>query len=523
MAGILDAHPEYRDTALLDELRESEYGYLDAQDHVYLDYTGAGLAARAQHRAHDARLASSVFGNPHSVNPTSAAATQAVEQARARILAHLNASPDEYAVIFTANATGAARIVGEAYPFSRNSRLVLTVDNHNSLNGLREFARAAGAKTVYIPSRPADLRVDVANVVAALPQKKGLLHQLSKAAAGMCFPCSRPDETQNHSPHPEAKGQPHEPQQPKHAGRNGLFAYPAQSNFSGVRHPLDWVSLAQQRGYDVLLDAAAYLPTASLDLSTVHPDFVLVSWYKVFGYPTGVGCLVARRPALARLRRPWFSGGSITAVAVGLPLHRMADGGEAFEDGTLNFLAIPDVHFGLDWLAGLGGPSLVGKRVRCLTAWFLERLHRLRHSDGSAMARVYGPADTRMRGATVAFDFIDAAGAVVDERLVALESSTARISLRTGCFCNPGAGEAVFGLRATDLRNLFRARAGAAVIDEVALDRHRSLGIPSVGAVRVSFGLASTAADVDRFLGFAEKTYKDRVTSSCGLPPRTGC
>jgi hypothetical protein len=36
--------PELADTAALDELRRSQYGYLDANDHVYLDYTGVGGA-----------------------------------------------------------------------------------------------------------------------------------------------------------------------------------------------------------------------------------------------------------------------------------------------------------------------------------------------------------------------------------------------------------------------------------------------------------------------------------------------
>jgi selenocysteine lyase/cysteine desulfurase len=76
----------------------------------------------------------------------------------------------------------------------------------------------------------------------------------------------------------------------------------------------------------VLLDAAAYVPAHGLDLSAVHPDFVPVSWYKVFGYPTGVGCLIARREALARLRRPWFSGGTIAAVSVAGDWHAPAGG-----------------------------------------------------------------------------------------------------------------------------------------------------------------------------------------------------
>ncbi|KAK4243298.1 putative aminotransferase class-V, partial [Corynascus novoguineensis] len=306
---------------------------------------------------------------------------------------------------------------------------------------------------------------------------------------------------------------------------NGLFAYPAQSNFTGVRHPLSWVQLAQQRGYDVLLDAAAYLPTSALDLSKAEckPEFVLVSWYKLFGYPTGIGCLIARRDALERLRlgRPWFSGGTVQAVvAWAAPTwHALVPGVEAFEDGTPNFLSIPDVRFGLDWLDGIGMP-LIDRRVRCLTGWFLDRLLQMRHSNGSPMARIYGPADLKMRGGTVAFSLLDASGKVVDERLVALESAAARISLRTGCFCNPGAGEAALGVDEKVVgKKLFPPRQLLGGLDQL-LD---VLGIPSLGAVRVSFGLASTAADLDRFFGFAEKTYKDRIVTSAGLPPRGQC
>lgn len=469
MTAFLDAFPEYADTAKLDELRRDEYGYLDEQGHVYLDYTGAGLAARAQYRAHAERLSDTLFGNPHSVNPTSAAATELVERARARVLAHFNASPDEYVAVFTPNASGAARLVGEAYPFTRRTRLVLTYDNHNSVNGLREFARRRHARTVYVPTRAPELRVDDTALTDVLAR-----------------------------------------------GRRGLFAYPAQSNFSGVRHPLTWIGHAQALGYDVLLDAAAYLPTGLLDLRDVHPEFVIVSWYKLFGYPTGVGCLIARRDALARLVRPWFSGGTIQAVSVGLPWHAMAPDESAFEDGTLNFQSIPDVQFGLNWLAAIGVP-LIGTRVRCLTGWFLRRLAGLKHSDGAPMARVYGPTDTRDRGGTVAFNLLDANGLVVDERLVAAETSAATISLRTGCFCNPGVGEDAFGLDQRSLKPLRHTKTSS--LD----DYLRLIGLPTAGAIRASLGLVSTVGDVDRFVDFVEKTYRDRVPDAVGLPPRDRC
>jgi len=158
--GFLSAYPGYRSTMLLDRLRATEYSYLDASGHVYLDYTGAGLPAQAQLSAHAERIRGGCFGNPHSESPASAASTELVERARLAVLAHFNAPPEEYTVIFTPNATGACRLVGEAYPFGPRTRLILTCDNHNSVNGIREFARSRGAITQYVPFCSPELRVD---------------------------------------------------------------------------------------------------------------------------------------------------------------------------------------------------------------------------------------------------------------------------------------------------------------------------------------------------------------------------
>ena len=106
-AAFRRAHPWYAATAALDELRGSDFARLDAGGHVYLDYTGAGLYADSQLREHLELLRSNVFGNPHSLNPTSAAMTELVEQARQAVLEFFRASPEEYVAIFTPNATGA--------------------------------------------------------------------------------------------------------------------------------------------------------------------------------------------------------------------------------------------------------------------------------------------------------------------------------------------------------------------------------------------------------------------------------
>jgi selenocysteine lyase/cysteine desulfurase len=482
MSAFEAAYPGYLATAALDDLRAAEYGYLDAGGHAYLDYTGAGLPARAQLDAHTRRLTGRCFGNPHSENPASAASTELIERARGAVLRHFGAPPDEYTVIFTPNASGACRLVGEAYPFGRGSRFVLTADNHNSVHGIREFARARGAVTEYVPFGAAELRVDDDAVLAALRRR----------------PAWRTGRSR----------------------RRGLFAFPAQSNFTGVQHQLSWIDLAHEQGYDVLLDAAAYVPASRLDLSVLRPDFVPVSWYKVFGYPAGVGCLIARREALARLERPWFAGGTISAVSVLAGWHVLAGGEAGFEDGTPSFLHIPDVEFGLSWVSGIG-TELIHERVMCLTGWLLGRLAGLRHDNGRPMVRIYGPAGTRRRGGTVAFSLLDRRGDAIDARTVERDLAGQGISVRTGCFCNPGAAEAAFGLTRADITRA--RRSGARTSDEFAA----AAGIAGGGAIRASVGLASNVADVDRFLAVLETTYRDRSPAAraalhCAVtvPPR---
>ncbi len=452
---FLGAHPSYGQTRAIDDLRAADFARLDAHGHVYLDYTGAGLYAESLVRRHAALLTSEVLGNPHSASPTSQAATALVEGTRARVLRFFRASPDEYVVAFTANASHALKLVAEAYPFVPGGRFLLTFDNHNSVNGIREFARAHGAETVYVPVVPPDLRLNEDTLAA----------QVGSLSAG--YP--------------------------------GLFAYPAQSNFSGAQHSLAWIGRAQEAGWDVLLDAAAFVPTNRLDLSRWHPDYVVLSFYKMFGYPTGVGALLARKAALAKLRRPWFAGGTITVASVGADRHYLAAGSAAFEDGTLNFIGIPAVGLGLDLLDGIGMERL-HQRVSALVHWLIEQLAALRHSTGRPLVRIYGPIGPEDdRGGTVALNFHDADGLFVDHQVIERRAAERRISIRGGCFCNPGAGEIALGLTSGEMSACFARSSSRMSYDEF----RRCIDGKSSGAVRVSVGLASTFADVQAFLDFS--------------------
>ena len=451
-ADFLARHPDYASTERLDVLRASEYSRLDRAGQVYLDYTGASLHADSQVREHLSLLERAVLGNPHSASVASSETTTLVERTRRAILKWFNAT-GTYTAVFTVNATGALKHVGECYPFATDRRLLLTTDNHNSVNGIREFASARGAAIDYVPLTFPELRVD-------------------------------PDAAADELARPPA----------------GLLAFPAQSNFTGVQHPLSLVAVAERLGWHVLVDAAAFVPTNRLDLRRVQPHFVAVSFYKMFGYPTGVGCLLVRNDALPLLHRPWFAGGTVNFATVQGRKHLLSQGEAGFEDGTLNFLSIPAVDIGLRHLAAIG-IERIHTRVRCLTGWLLDELVALRHANGRPMVRIYGPVTTAQRGGTITLNFYDPDGHLLDYRRVEELAGRHRISLRTGCFCNPGAGETAEDITEEDVEAALATGADMNLPRFLQFITHR--GGKSAGAIRISFGIASNFADAERFLEFA--------------------
>ena len=378
----------YKDCGVFEELRAREYSRLDADNQAYLDFTGSALYAEWQITAHAERLKRTVLGNPHSESGPSLVSTAIINDAKARLLRFLDASPEEYVVCFTANTSAAIRLVAESYPFSPMEGLVLSSDNHNSMNGIREFARAKSAPVRYVQL---DNELRLASPLTAL----------RTFAAG------------------------------------GLFGFPAQSNFSGVKHPLSLISDARRLGYTVLLDAAAFLPSNRLSLRRYPADFVALSIYKITGFPTGVGALVARRESLARLIRPWFAGGTVEYASVQHGTHLLIGrDGAGFEDGTPAFIDIAAVADGLSFIEEIGVEDICS-HVSSHRARFVTQLSSLRTKSGRPLAVMYGPRTTHGCGATVAFNLMSSDGTPIPFARVVERARNEGVSLRGGCFCNP--------------------------------------------------------------------------------------
>jgi selenocysteine lyase/cysteine desulfurase len=439
------------------DLRQREFARLDAENIAYLDYGGAALYADSQVSRHAARLGRAVLGNPHSEHGSSLATTAIIDRVRRRVMDFFDAG-DDYAVCFTANASAAIKLVAEAYPFGPGTPFVLATDNHNSVNGVREYARRGGACVHYL-LLGGDLRLD---------DPETLLADLS-AGAGPAFRSPRP-----------------------------LLAFPAQSNFSGILHRLALVNSAQSLGYRVLLDAAAFVPSHSLSLRAHPADFVAISFYKMFGYPTGVGALIARREALGTLRRPWFAGGTVDYASVGLERHQLRPSHAAFEDGTPNFLDLAAIEEGFAFVERIG-LARIEAHTSDLAQALAAGLAALRHESGAPLVRFYGAAGPR--GATVTFNVLDRDGRPVPFDRVERRANRAGVHVRGGCFCNPGAAEAAFGFE-----NSVMARALDRLGDDFSIPRLQQCMGPdvAVGAVRASLGVANNRRDVERCVDLIE-------------------
>lgn len=469
LTGELEVRAPLRADEVFDfaALRRREFARLDEQGHCYLDYTGSALYGVSQVQAHVRLLETGLFGNPHSESATARASTRLIEAARAAVLRFLDVDDSTHAVCFTANSSAAIKLVAESYPFGARRNLVLSADNHNSINGIREYARTAGAPIRILPL---DAALELAHPA----------HHLQLAAK---------------------------------AGP-GLLAFPAQSNFSGVRHPLALVRQAQALGYDVLLDCAAYLPSHALSLRECPADFAVLSFYKLFGYPTGLGALVMRRDAIGKLRRPWFAGGTVRYASVQADLHRLQDGAEGFEDGTPDFLGIAALPAGFALLDEVGMPRLQ-RRVAALTAELFARLKQLKHPGGAPRVRLYGPDSLASRGGALCFNVLDARGRPLPYARVEDAARDAGISVRGGCFCNPGASEAAFGADPARLAQCLQNLG-----DDFTPRRLSDCTGTEVGAIRASFGLANDTGDLDRLVALLATLGQDCFFPRASLHPR---
>jgi len=224
---------------------------------------------------------------------------------------------------------------------------------------------------------------------------------------------------------------------------------------------------------------------------------VSVSFYKIFGYPTGLGCLLIKKTAFHKLRKPWFAGGTVTLVSVASQHRFLAKTYERFEDGTINYLDIPAIKTGLDFVEGIGIDRITN-RVRTVIKALADKLVHVKHFNGQPVVKIFGPTDYANRGGNIIMNFFDVEGNVIPFETIEEMANERMISIRSGCFCNPGLDEINNCLTNDEIARYFTSRDEGDYRDMITyLGKMR-------GATRVSVGLPTTSRDLDTFVDFVE-------------------
>ncbi|KIW03302.1 uncharacterized protein PV09_05513 [Verruconis gallopava] len=454
----------------LESIREREYPML--KDVTYLDHGGTTLYAKSTIERFSADMVGNLYGNPHSASAASQNASKRIEDARLRLLGLFNASPDDFEVVFVANATAGIKLVMDALRDSSEGYwLGYHIDSHTSLVGMRE----------------------VANRYLCFGSDEDVEHWLQD------------DNDQERSEYQ-------------------VLAYPAQSNMNGRRLPLEWCARARRKKSTYsLLDAAAYVSTTPLDLSdaTAAPDFTVMSLYKIFGFPD-LGALIVRKAASEIFQnRKYFGGGTVDMVLC-LKEQWHAKKAECLyeqlEDGTLPIHSIIALHSAMDVHQELfGSLRCVSEHCALLAKTLYDKLASLRHGNGRPVCHVYKGAtsdyaDARTQGPIVAFNIMNVHGGWVPNSEVEKLAAVRNIQLRTGGLCNPGGIASSLQLEPWEMKRNFSAGQRCGQEGDVM---H---GKPT-GMIRLSLGAMSTMRDVQRFVDFMEEFFVEQHVPILEFPP----
>lgn len=287
---------------------------------------------------------------------------------------------------------------------------------------------------------------------------------------------------------------------------------------NGERLPLDWTgklrfSLHHPNSYS-LLDVAALVSTTPIDLSNhlFAPDFIALSFYKIFGFPD-LGALIVRKAAGHVFdNRKYFGGGTTemtTCLGESWVARKDSSLHARLEDGTIAFRNILALKCAITTHRTLfGGLDQVSTHARWLASILHDRLASMTHYNGAPVCQVYksrdaGYQDSQKQGPTIAFNIQRSNGAYIGPWHVGAFLRASRIHVRTGNVCNPAGMACALGVKAGWIRGAFdaglRCNTEADIVD----------GVP-FGIVRVTLGAMSTLEDLDTLVSCLSQNVIER-------------
>lgn len=460
---------------------------------IYLDHGGSTVYSRSLIEAFSEKMMANLYGNPHSASAPAKLSGYAVESIREKTLEFFKADPEHFDLVFTANATAAIKLVAESFrDLASGSSVSGTFwygyhkDAHTSMVGVREYTN-------------------------------GNHH---------CFSSDREvEEWLNGPAHFNAS---------QDRALPGLFAYPGQSNMTGRRLPLSWTAklrqstrLHHQNTYS-LLDAAALATTTQLDLSDPDsaPDFIAVSFYKIFGFPD-LGALIVRKNSGHILSwRKYFGGGTVNMITVlheATVMRKESSIHDALEDGTLPFHSIVALGCAIDTHKKLyGSMKAISQHTSYLGHRLYTRLSNLSHYNGRPAVVIYNDvadpypySDPTTQGATIAFNVVCADGSPIRYSTVEQLANDRNIYLRSGGLCNAGGIASHLKVEPWQFKRAWSAGHRCGEPGDLEIINGKPTGV-----VRASLGAMSSMHDVDMFIAFLSGTFVENPRQELVPPPK---
>jgi cysteine desulfurase/selenocysteine lyase len=305
---------------------------VNGQPLVYLDSAASAQKPEAVVNAMT-RFIHSDYANVHrGIHALGERATEAYEQARARVAKFLNArSAGE--IVFTSGATAAINLVAGSWGaanLARGDQVILSaLEHHSNIVPWQLLRERCGFEIVVAPVD------DEGNFDLAA---------FSRLLSPRCK----------------------------------LVAVAHISNAIGTVLPVaEIVALAHKSGAKVLIDGCQAAPHRPVDVEALACDFYVFAGHKLYG-PTGIGVFYARAELLAAMP-PWLGGGEMIRT-VTFEHTEFADPPTRFEAGTPNIIGAIGLSAAIDYVEGIGWPAIQAHETALMThgTAALSRLNGLR-------------------------------------------------------------------------------------------------------------------------------------------------
>jgi molybdenum cofactor sulfurtransferase len=424
------------------------------------------------------------YSNPHSLNKTSISTTQKINEIRTKVLNYTNASSDIYDCIFTSGTTHGLKIVGEYFNWTNKNNFIYTIDNHTSVIGIREYALKKGS-TVKVVDFNND---DKLETIISFTNNNDNDNNEKINSDNINFDINDTNDNTND------------------INNNcvNLFIMPAESNFSGKLYDRKLINeVKKEFGETIFLyDVAKYISTNELDMSDNLIDIVPISFYKIFGFPTGLGALIVKKSISKYLNKTYYGGGTIIVNSSYNNYHvKNNNFVERFEDGSPNYINIIYLEKFLD------NKYINTVKIKIITYYFLQKISDLKYQNGKHVFEIYDlnaelnfKEFCKKHGTIVSFNLLKSNEDYIGYKQVELLLNENNISVRTGCLCNSGACMKNLKFTPDNIKHNF----------ELGHDCNNFIEIIDnkiTGVIRASFCEKNTLDEIDYFIKVIQQNY----------------